>query len=160
ELKKNARTAPAGAFRRPTGLQGPAFRPEIGPGSHAAPQTLAGRINPAPTNGGQDRCKLARVATSRYFMRRGGIYPARGALPRRRVPRAGNARPYTLYTFSGFLPRTSSARATTATMASLTGKASQTPGSAKRAERARAAGTMTTTPRSSETACAGPACSI
>ena len=52
ELKKNARTVPAGAFRRPTGLQGPAPRPEIGPESHAMLQALAGRMNPAPTNGG------------------------------------------------------------------------------------------------------------
>ena len=29
------------------------------------------------------------------FMRRDGIHPARGTLPRRERPRAGNARPYT-----------------------------------------------------------------
>ena len=42
ELKKNARTVPAGAFRRPTGLQGLAPRPEIGPESHAMLQSSPG----------------------------------------------------------------------------------------------------------------------
>ena len=53
----DARTAPAGAFRRPTGPQGPALRLEIVPGDPAAPQTPAGGINPSPTNHGKRPAK-------------------------------------------------------------------------------------------------------
>ena len=49
----DACTAPAGAFRRPTGPQGPALRLEIVPGDPAAAPTSPGGMNPAPTAHGE-----------------------------------------------------------------------------------------------------------
>ena len=64
------------------------------PGNPAAPQTPEGRRGRRPLRCGKHGRHPARMVMGAKFMRRGGIHPARGTLPRRERPRAGNARPY------------------------------------------------------------------
>ena len=49
---------------------------------------------PPPTNGGKHGCAPALFVASAKSMRRGGIYPARGGLRRRRVPGPEESGPY------------------------------------------------------------------
>ena len=91
----DACTAPAGAFRRPTGPQGPALRLEIVPGDPAAAPTSPGGINPAPTINGRpvptgEPHLLQPMGASAFMAFRfpPGRTPTRG---RRHPPRSGAA---------------------------------------------------------------------
>ena len=81
-------TAPAGAFRRPTAAQRRLLGRRSRPGNPAPPRGPRDDASIVPYTGLQcRRVVVSRLAVRRAAGRRGGIYPARGTLRRRKPGR-------------------------------------------------------------------------
>ena len=80
-------TAPAGAFRRPTAAQRRLLGRRSRPGTPAPPRGSRDDASIVPYRGCNNAGpRPSRLAQNAKFIRRGGIYPARGTPRRRRVP--------------------------------------------------------------------------